>query len=74
VLRFIYEVKGTSEGGKKMNELTKGGVRTDMKYVREVMRQMEDALKKNDFYEVAVLANEIGACMFSVIDKSGFDI
>jgi hypothetical protein len=66
--------RGTQKRGNKMNELSKGGVRSDMKYVREVMRQMEDALKKNDFYEVAVLANEAGACMFSIIDKSGFDI
>lgn len=57
-----------------MNKLTKGSVRSDMKYVREVMRQMEDALKNNDFHEVAVLANEAGACMFSIIDKSEYDI
>ena len=57
-----------------MNELTKGGVRANMKYVREVMRQMEDALKKNDFHEVAVLANEAGATFFTIIDQSGYEI
>ena len=57
-----------------MSQLTKGGVRADMKYVREVMRQMEDALKKNDFHEVAVLANEAGACLFTIIDQSGFEV
>ena len=57
-----------------MNQLTKSGVRANMKYVREVMRQMEAALKKDDFYEVAVLANEAGASLFTIIDQSGYDV
>jgi len=57
-----------------MNELSKGGVRADMKYVREIMRQMESAMKNNDWEEVAVLSNEAGATFFTIIDKSGFEI
>lgn len=57
-----------------MNQLTKSGVRDNMKYVREVMRQMEAALKKDDFYEVAVLANEAGASLFTIINESGYDV
>ena len=56
-----------------MNQLTKSGVRANMKYVREVMRQMEAALKKDDFYEVAVLVNEAGASLLTIIGQSGYD-
>ena len=51
-----------------MSATTKGSVRTDMKYVREVLRQMEDALREGDFVEVAFLANEAAACLIGVMD------
>lgn len=57
-----------------MSTLTKGAVRSDMKYVRELMRQIEAAMKNEDWREVAVISNEAGACFFTIVDKTGFDI
>jgi hypothetical protein len=50
--------------------MNKSQARNDMKYVREVMRQMEDALKKNDFQEVGVMANEAACCLIGILDRS----
>ena len=40
---------------------TKGQVRSDFKYARELMRQAEIAMKKNDIEEMSVLAHELVA-------------
>ena len=54
--------------GNKMNQITKSGIRTDMKYVREVLSQISDALKENDYAEVAFLANDAGACLIGIME------
>jgi hypothetical protein len=54
--------------GNEMNQITKTGIRTDMKYVREVLSQISDALKENDYAEVAFLANDAGACLIGIME------
>jgi len=57
-----------------MDKFSKSGTRSEMKYVRELMRQMETAMKNNDLFEVATLANEAGATFFTIIDNTGHDV
>jgi hypothetical protein len=66
--------QGASPEGIEMDKFSKSGTRSEMKYVRELMRQMETAMKNNDLFEVATLANEAGATFFTIIDNTGHDV
>jgi hypothetical protein len=44
------------------DKVTKGQVRNDFKYAREIMRQAEVAMKKDDIDELSILAHELVGC------------
>jgi hypothetical protein len=59
--------RGLQKRSKKMaKKNSKSEIRYMMKYVREVMRDMEVSLKEDDFERVSQLSYEIGATMMGV--------
>lgn len=49
--------------------ITKTNVRTDIKYMKILLQQMERALVRNDFDDLADTLNDLGACAFTIIDQ-----
>jgi hypothetical protein len=51
--------------------VTKTNIRTDIKYMKILLRQMERSIVRNDWDDLADTCNDLGACAFSIIDAIG---